>query len=156
MLSLWKSLAPKPRPCCVTLVLLFWAQPPTLSSGLAPLPCPPNLITQGLTSLCVASPPPSSWFPLVLLPPCSPFSDPVHWSLPAQWSPHNTTPAGWVCTRGCLCIVSGQYLQWSREKKADTWVLAQKDGKSPRERAIEPVISGGGKALYRSPFSSCF
>jgi len=47
---------------------LFWAQPPTLSAGPTPLPHPPNLITQGLTSCYVASPFPFPGSPLVVLP----------------------------------------------------------------------------------------
>ena len=83
--------------------------------------CPSALSSQphdsgsGLMLCCSPLPLPAS--PWVLLPPCSPFSDPVHWSPPVQWSPHNTTPAWWEYTRGCPCIVSGRYPQWSRGKK---------------------------------------
>lgn len=94
---------------------------------------------------------PLTRIPSIPLPPCSPSWDLDHWFPPVQWSLHNTTPAGWVCTRDCPCIASGRCHQWSKRKRDRH--LCPSTGEQVTQDWIRSAISWGAKIL--SNLSSC-
>lgn len=98
MQSLWKPLAPKPRSCCVTLILLTVCKlSPNLCRRSCTSACPPNLIIQALTSHGAASPltrPGSPWFHYLLA---------VHSQiLSIDFHPHNDYLIIPLPTDGCV------------------------------------------------------
>lgn len=149
-----QSLAPNLRSLCVTVKFL-------IVLGSAPKPfcrsCPSALFSQphysGSDLMLCCLPLPSPWSPLVLLPPCSPFSGPARWSPPAQWWPRSTTPAGWVYTRGCPCTVSGRYPRWSRDKGRQVPVSQHRGTASyPESKQWDQRFLGGWQGPSQATF----